>query len=255
MDDISKIRAKEHILPIKMANTYFKFKQFTVFHDKCAMKVGTDGVLLGAWCGIKKASYVLDVGTGSGLISLMIAQRDPLACIMGIDVDEGAVAQACENFAASPFSRRLDVGHTSFLDLAHIATKKFDVIVCNPPFFSKSLLPPDTQRMQARHAVSLTLDQLFRNAKRILTSEGVFSLIVPFDKEAEIKEVSGKYGWYLLRKTVVFPTPTSPPKRILIECSASFVENSFEDSLMIEQTRHVYTDDFRTLVKDFYLHL
>lgn len=238
-----------------MANTYFKFKQFTVFHDKCAMKVGTDGVLLGAWCGIENALRVLDVGTGSGLISLMIAQRNPFARITAIDVDEGAVAQARENFAASAFSNRLDVAHVSFSDLAQTVSEKFGAIVCNPPFFSKSLLSPDAQRTHARHAVSLTLDDIFCAGRSILASFGTLSLIVPFDKEAEIKELTEQYRWNLVRKTIVFSTPASAPKRLLIEVCRSSCENASEDSLTIEVSRHVYTDDFRSLVKDFYLNM
>jgi len=162
-----------------MANPYFRFKQFTVFHDKCAMKVGTDGVLLGAWTDLKDTQKILDVGTGTGLIALMLAQRNPAALIDAIDIDPLALEQAEANSRNSPFSDRIAVKESSFQAFARLTGKQFDLIVSNPPYFSDSLMPPDRQRAQTRHSVTLTLDDLLFVHVAALRREVDFHLFSP----------------------------------------------------------------------------
>jgi len=135
-----------------MPNPWFQFKQFTVWHDKCAMKVGTDGVLLGAWADMEQARSILDVGTGSGLIALMAAQRNLTAAITAIDIDESAIIQARENFDRSPWVNRLTAEPISLEDFAGSTDAMFDVIVSNPPYFHQSLHSPDKKRTLARHS-------------------------------------------------------------------------------------------------------
>ncbi|RNC65896.1 tRNA1(Val) (adenine(37)-N6)-methyltransferase [Proteiniphilum sp. X52] len=238
-----------------MSNPYFRFKQFTVFHDQCAMKVGTDGVLLGAWAGVDNAAEVLDVGTGTGLIALMVAQRNPQAKVMAIDVDEQAVEQAKENIGNSPFSDRIDVELVAFRQFAQDSPKRFDLIVSNPPYFSDSLLPPEKGRARARHSVSLTLDDLLLSARRCLKNRGTLSLILPYGKGDELDCLCEKHRFYMKRKTIVYPLPDTEPKRLLVELTMRPADHTEISSLIIENSRHRYTEGFSDLVSSFYIHL
>ncbi len=236
-----------------MSNPFFRFKQFTVFHDKCAMKVGTDGVLLGAWASVEGVSNILDVGTGTGLIALMLAQRNMGAKVVAVDVNGMAVAQARENIRNSPFSDRIAVELGDFGQFVEKCRRKFDRIVSNPPFFSSSLLPPDSARAGARHSVSLTLDDLLLSTRNILKSDGTLSLILPYDRKEELILLCEKHGFHSKRETVVYPLPEVPPKRLLVELALCRVEEPVMDVLAIEVWRHVYTEEFAALVNDFYL--
>lgn len=238
-----------------MANPYFRFKQFTVFHDKCAMKVGTDGVLLGAWTDLKDTQKILDVGTGTGLIALMLAQRNPAALIEAIDIDLPALDQAEMNIRNSPFSDRIAVKGSSFQSFARLTGKQFDLIVSNPPYFSDSLMPPNRQRAQTRHSVTLTLDDLLFCARCCLTEGGRLSLILPYDRRDELKQRCLAHAFYPKRETFVHPTPHADRKRVLVELSTEPVGLPDTQSLIIEDARHVYTSEFTGLVRDFYLHL
>ncbi|WP_298653979.1 methyltransferase [uncultured Proteiniphilum sp.] len=238
-----------------MGNPWFRFKQFTVFHDKCAMKVGTDGVLLGAWTSMENAAEILDVGTGTGLIALMVAQRNLLAKVIAIDVDENAVGQAMENIGNSPFSDRITVEFSAFRQFVQNTSKRFDLIVSNPPYFSDSLLPPDKERAKARHSVSLTLDDLLLSAQGCLKNDGTLSLILPYDKSDELKCLCEKHTFYMKRKTIVYPLPGTEPKRLLTELTLRHTGLTETSSLIIENSRHQYTKDFSDLVSGFYLHL
>ena len=173
-----------------MPNPYFAFKQFVIHHDRCAMKVGTDGVLLGAWTDVSLAHRVLEIGTGTGLVALMLAQRCG-ATILAIDIDKDAVGQAQENVSASPWGNRVEVGEQ---DVRSYETNMlFDTIVSNPPYFIDSLKCPDGQRSTARHTDTLHADELMEKVPELLTPEGKFSLIIPFEQSEELVR-------YLLRE-------------------------------------------------------
>ena len=238
-----------------MRNKYFKFKQFTVFHDKCAMKVGTDGVLLGAWATVGNCLPILDVGTGSGLIALMAAQRNHRAKITAIEIDSDAAGQAMENVENSPFKERITVLPLSFRDFVSSTTDKFDLIVSNPPFFVNSLPSPDVKRTDARHADSLSVCELFELSGKLLNDTGTLSVIYPFAERENIMAVAEKENFYLSRETVVYPTPTALPKRVLLEFGLEKPEHIERNKLIIEKKRHVYTAEFGQLTKDFYLYL
>jgi len=238
-----------------MANPYFRFKQFTVFHDKCAMKVGTDGMLLGAWTDLNGTKIILDVGTGTGLIALMLAQRNPAALIEAIDIDPLAQEQAETNSRNSPFSDRISVKRASLQEFARLTGKRFDLIVSNPPYFSDSLMPADKQRAQTRHAVTLTLDDLLFFSRCCLAEGGRLSLILPYDRRDELKQWCVTHAFYLKRETFVHPTPSAERKRVLVELSTEPIECIATHSLIIEEKRHVYTSEFTHLVRDFYVHL
>ncbi len=240
----------------KMANPYFQFKQFTVWHDKCAMKVGTDGVLLGAWCCVENAARILDIGCGTGLISLMLAQRCQ-AEIDAVDIDESACIQARENADRSPFGNRLHVFHRPFANFVNEATgiRLYDCIVSNPPYFIDSFKCPDKQRNQARHTDTLSLEELIGGSKRLLAPQGKLCLILPFDQREILLSIIYKKSLFLHKETTVLPTPASRPKRLLVEISDTPAAEVRVSTLTIEKERHTYTDDFTALVKDYFLHL
>jgi tRNA1Val (adenine37-N6)-methyltransferase len=229
--------------------SFFRFKQFTVRHDCCAMKVGTDGVLLGAWVDCSRVETVLDVGTGSGLIALMLAQRSP-AIIDAVDIDKDACRQAQINFENSPFRERLNIYRSSFPDFS--PKMKYDLIVSNPPYFSRSLLSPDKGRTQARHNDTLPFEDLMGKSASLLSPDGKLSLILPFDAFDRIHALAEENGLFLNRKTLVSPLQDRAPKRILLEYSrhdCSLIENR----LSIEKSHHVYSEEYIALTKDFYL--
>lgn len=237
-----------------MPNPYFKFKQFTVYHDRCAMKVGTDGVLLGAWADIAKAKDALDIGTGSGLISLMLAQRNTTMRVKAIDIESEAIAQARYNIEHSPFAGRVDCEHVSMQEFVKSHAKKYDLIVSNPPFFNKSLRSPNEQRTLARHTDTLPMEELVALSALLLTEQGRLALIYPYEYRDKLTEATYNNSLYIRRLTNVFPTPSSLPKRILAELT-TIKEETIEDELIIETERHVYSESFTKLVKDFYLRM
>ena len=235
-----------------MSNNFFRFKQFTVFQDCCAMKVGTDGVLLGAWAEAYKRNNVLDVGTGTGLIALMIAQRNTSAIIDAIDIDEGCVMQAKNNVFESPFSNRIDVQKSSFQDFAARSYNKYDLIVSNPPYFHNSLKSPNLHRNYARHTDSLSFYEIISDGVSLLTESGSISLILPYEFKTSVLMHAKTVGLFAKRITNVFPLPHKPAKRFLIEFGMSDTE-CVEDNLIVELSRHKYTDEYNALTNEFYL--
>ena len=219
------------------------------------MKVGTDGVLLGAWTDFDGCGSILDVGTGSGLIALMGAQRNSRARITAVEIDSDAARQAAENVGNSPFKGRITLFPLSFQDFVSSTTGKFDAVVCNPPFFVNSLPSPDLRRTEARHAGLLAPNDLFELSRKLLSGTGTLSLIYPFRERTEIMPLAEKHDLFLWRETIVYPTPTAPPKRILWQFSIEKPEHVDRNELIIEEKRHVYTPEFCQLTKDFYLYL
>ncbi|MDF9829723.1 methyltransferase [Parabacteroides sp. PF5-6] len=234
-----------------MANPFFAFKQFTVFHDQCAMKVGTDGVLLGAWVRVGGTQRILDVGTGTGLIALMLAQRST-AQIEAIDIDESAYRQACRNVFDSPFAGQIRVCHSAFADYDS-AGGTFDLIVSNPPYFSQSLKSPDEKRSKARHDELLPLEELIAGSVPLLSEKGRIALILPVEQDQKLTEVSAANQLHRIRQTNISPTPHTPVKRILVELSPTPNPDYAPECLTIEIERHRYTEAYETLTRDFYL--
>jgi len=235
-----------------MPNDYFKFKQFTVFQDKCAMKVGTDGVLLGAWANCKNAKTVLDIGTGTGLIALMIAQRCN-AKIDAVEIDEHAVIQASENVANSLWNDRINLIHQSFQDFINHSERKYSLIVSNPPYFQNSMVAPDHKRANARHNSELQLDEIIAGATRLLTDDGILSVILPYIEGTLFIVKASQKGLYCNRQTKVLPKPGREPKRLLLEFMKT-KKPLVEQEIIIElNKRHSYSDAYKNLTKDFYL--
>ncbi|MCF0159304.1 MAG: methyltransferase, partial [Bacteroidaceae bacterium] len=202
-----------------MANNHFQFKQFTIRQDRCAMKVGTDGTLLGAWAPVQDAGMVLDIGTGTGLMALMIAQRQPSAWVEAIDLDESAVSQAVQNVADSPFASRIRVFQQDVLEYNEFG--KFDLLVCNPPYFQDSLPSPDPSRTLARHNDSMPLDALCSKAYDLLTDNGLFCLVLPYSQlNMLIREATGA-RFFLQQMTEVCTKVGKPVKRVLLALGKS----------------------------------
>ena len=188
----------------------FQFKQFTIEQERCAMKVGTDGVLLGAWA--HGGSRILDAGTGTGVIALMMAQRFPDAEVTAIDIDDGAYGQATDNVAASPFHDRVRVFHEPLQTHEGL----YDAVVSNPPFFIDSLPAPDQQRSVARHADTLTYGQLMQAAWRLLSDDGELSVVVPFDYRRRLEDEAIFMGFFPSRVCAVKTVERKPAKRFLL---------------------------------------
>ena len=233
-----------------MPNTYFSFKRFTVHHDRCAMKVGTDGVLLGAWTRLEDSRRVLDIGTGTGLIALMLAQRNSDCSITAIDIDSGAIGQARENIQASPWKDRIVA---LLQDVRSFRSDQlFDTIVTNPPYFVNSLKCPDGQRNTARHTDTLDVVSLLGQVAVLLASNGRFSMIVPSEQSDVLLRTAERVGLYPSRRTDVITRPGIPPKRVLLEFVRKRVP-LLADELVIELERHRYSEEYMALTREFYL--
>ncbi|HET6244904.1 MAG: methyltransferase [Bacteroidetes bacterium] len=236
-----------------MAESTFHFKQFSVKQHACAMKVGTDGVLLGAWTDVENTFNILDAGCGTGLIALMLAQKC-IAQIDAIDIDESAVKQAANNIQESKWKERIEVFHTSLQKQSEFLPNKYDLIVCNPPFFHNALKPENEARANARHSSLLPFNDLIDSAFNLLNPVGRLSLIIPIiDADSLITMATAK-GFYIKRQCTVIPKPNKIAKRLLIEFSKLKVENLEKQELIIEnEQRHHYTNKYISLTKDYYL--
>ena len=233
-----------------MENTGFRFKEFTIQHDRCAMKVGTDGVLLGAWSNVAQASRILDIGTGTGLVALMVAQRSN-ASIVALDIDKDAVEQAKVNVENSPWKDRIVVMEQDFNTFAPKET--FDLIVSNPPYFVDSLTCPEKQRTLARHNNTLGYDELLGGVAKLLSDDGRFCLIVPVDVSESIKAKAALLGLFVQKQLDVITAPGKLPKRILIEFAFHDTEQIEWLELLIEEKRHQYSLEYIALTRDYYL--
>ena len=237
-----------------MANDYFEFRQFIVRQERCAMKVGTDGTLLGAWARVPDSFgpvRILDIGSGTGLIALMMAQRFPEAEVLGIDIDPDTVAQAKENVANSPFSGRIRIVQQDIMKMDDIGG--FDAIVSNPPYFIDSLVCPDDQRSVARHTVSLTYEGLMFSAFRLLKDNGIFSLVIPSDSRSAIEAAACLSGFFMSRVCLIKTTPKKHPKRQLIEFRKHPVSELDISEGIIEDSPNVRSQWYQQLTKEFYI--
>lgn len=265
-----------------MSNSFFKFKQFTVNQDRCAMKVGTDGVVLGvtaefSCCDVATAVLpaepfaegaagesveplrLVDVGAGTGLVSLMVKQRHPSAVITAVEIDPDAASQAQENFDASPW--KIEAVCSSWQNFASKAKAdglKFDGVFCNPPYFTASLKAPSEKRTQARHNDSLPFTELIQGVAAVLAENGLFYVILPAQDGDGFDSLAWAEGLVLSAVTYVHPVVGAEPKRVVMcykKTPAVCVEGSVvKKHLYLESnTRGVYSDEFRTLIQPFYL--
>lgn len=231
-------------------NNYFQFKQFKVVQDHAAMKVGIDGVLLGAWADLLEEQNVLDIGTGTGLIALMAAQRTS-AQIVAVEIEPGAAAEAASNFANSAWSQRIQVKSLSIQEFeSDIA---FDHIITNPPFFDTDTKPPLQQRTMARHTDVLPLEELIQKAASLMSPNAKLSLILPVDKEARLRLLAEQFGLYVKRLARVFPDLEKPSHRILVELGFNKTEEIEEQIFIRDNQTKEYSEQYRSITRDFYL--
>ena len=227
----------------------FRFKQFSVEQDDVAMKVGTDGVLLGAWAECEGARRILDIGTGTGVIALQMAQRNPTAQVQAVEIDDTAAKRARANFDNSPWAERLEVTQTAVQEF--YPAERFDLIISNPPYFVDSLLPPDAKRSTARHTHDLTFEELDRAVCRLLAERGRFALILP---ELEFERYAEQSQLHLVRRCNVHSVGGGAIKRVMGEFSIDKPAKIEIESLAIEvERRGEFSADYRALTKDFYL--
>ena len=237
-----------------MPKERFQFRQFKIHQDRCLMKVGTDGVLLGAWAGVEGVKSILDIGAGTGLIALMLAQRAPAARVHGVELDEGSANQAAENASASPWSERIQIIHGSIQEYAESCSFPYDLIASNPPFFRNSLKSPDAGRNKVRHAETLPFADLLKAVAALLNPDGRFCLILPPSEARVFEEMALSFGLFATRICEVCSAPGKPPQRVLMQ----FERES--RPLVKEPELSLYTDrsairsaEYDYLTREFYL--
>jgi tRNA1Val (adenine37-N6)-methyltransferase len=236
-----------------MANPYFTFRQFTVWHDQCAMKVGTDGVLLGAWTCVQGADYILDAGTGSGLIAIMLAQRSS-ARIEAVEIEYNAYRQAVENSAACPWNERIRVHHISCQHFANSPDILFDLVVSNPPYFRDSLKPPVHSRSLARHGDMLTYEEVLVSTARLLSPEGRLSVILPAKEQDHFTNLAFFHGFYPSRFLMIRPGPGKAYSRCLAEFNRHRNNSCTREELSIKKENGTaYSDEYISLTREYYL--
>lgn len=237
-----------------MSNHYFQFKQFTIHQDKCAMKVSTDACIQGAWTPIANdVVHVLDIGAGTGLLSLMLAQRNSNIYIDAIELDADAAIQVQENISASPWADRVDVMQGDVT--THPFTRQYDMIICNPPFFNNSLLGDDAQRNSVRHTISLSYDALLAVLQNVLKPAGYAAILLPTAEHDVWTQLLIKNGWGITQLLQVHPKETGGYNRVVSLCSKHPSTATEVTQLQIYKQGGGYTDAFTQLLQPFYLKL
>jgi tRNA1Val (adenine37-N6)-methyltransferase len=236
-----------------MANDFFHFKQFSIYQNHCAMKVGIDGVLLGAWCKVENLKKILDVGTGTGILALMIAQRT-MAEITAIEIEPEASIQARENFRNSPWNERLMCIAISFQDFLKSNTMKYDAVVCNPPFFQDAIHPKQPKRILARHSVQLSCEELILGVAQLLSHSGKLFLIYPYEQLDMILKIAEKNNLHPKHVTNVFPHSEKQPHRVLLELVKNYRGKPKYDNLIIwDNKKHTYSLAYKLLTQSYYI--
>lgn len=231
----------------------FTFKQFFIAHDRCAMKVGTDAILLGAWVPVTQADTVLDIGSGSGLLALMLAQRTSEKVIIdAVELDSAAVQQAQDNVQASPWASRIAVHRADICLWQPPTNRRYALIVSNPPYYEKGVACSSAQREQARYTTTLSYQALLKAAQQWITEQGLFCVVLPFQTSAEFLQQAESQGWSLRFRTDVAETEHRPPHRVLLALSleAGWVNHT---QLVIRGSDKGYSMAFCQLTRDFYL--
>ena len=236
-----------------MSNQCFAFKEFTVYQDKCAMKVGTDGVLLGAWTNVAGMKQILDVGTGTGLIALMLAQRSK-AIIDAVEINKESAGQALQNVESSPWADRINVYCTSFQYFAVRSRDSYDLIVSNPPYYHRLLKSPDSARSVARHDTGLEYQDLLFYASRLLTPEGRMNVILPLDMTEKFTDKAYMNDLYLFRMMKIRTVASAKPSRAIMELSRQKQHQPVESLLTVmNEDSRSYTAEYKALTNDYYL--
>lgn len=234
-------------------NKPFQFKEFTVNQDRCAMKIGTDSVLLGSWTSIEINPYsILDIGSGTGILALMMAQRSSAELIDAIEIDDEAYEQCVENFEKSSWSDRLFCYHASLEEFVDEIEEPYDLIISNPPFYNDTYKSDNEQRDLARFTDAMPFRHLIESVSKLLSKDGLFSVVIPFSEEKDFIVLASKEHLYPNRILRVKGSPSTDIKRSLIEFSFKEMEAEISE-LIIETSRHQYTKDYIDLTQEFYL--
>ncbi|MEY4433067.1 MAG: hypothetical protein RLZZ44_1200 [Bacteroidota bacterium] len=232
----------------------FQFKRFAVQQDLCAMKIGTDGVVLGAWAPVEQNPFsILDIGTGTGIIALMLAQRSNATQIDALEIDEKAYEQATNNFENSPWNDRLYCFHAGLDEFMEEPEDEYDLIVSNPPFYTEDYKTNDVQRDLARFQDALPFEDLIEAADLLLSENGILAVIIPFKEEERFLAIAHEFELYPTKITRLKGTPTTEIKRSLLALSRNQKSDLSIDELTIEISRHEYTPEYIALTKEFYL--
>jgi tRNA1Val (adenine37-N6)-methyltransferase len=232
----------------------FQFKKFAVEQDRCAMKIGTDGVLLGAWAPIDNNPFsILDIGTGTGIIALMLAQRSGATQIDALEIDEDAYEQATDNFENSPWNDRLFCFHAALDEFVEEPEDEYDLIISNPPFYTEDYKSENEQRDLARFSDSMPFEDLIEAADLLLSENGIFAVIIPFKEEERFIDLCAEVELFPVKATRVKGSPKTPIVRSLLAFKRYELSVLEADELIIEINRHEYTDEYIELTKDFYL--
>ena len=232
----------------------FNFKQFSIEQNRCAMKIGTDGVLLGAWAPIEHIpNQILDIGSGTGIIALMLAQRSNAQQIDALEIEENAYEQATDNFENSPWNDRLFCFHAGLDEFMEEPEDEYDLIVSNPPFYTEDYKSKDEQRDLARFQDALPFEDLIEAADLLLSENGILAVIIPFKEEERFLALAHDFELYPTKITRVKGTPTTEIKRSLLALGRNKIDSFPIDELTIEIVRHEYTPEYIALTKDFYL--
>ena len=228
----------------------FQFKKFSITQNNAAMKIGTDGILLGAWTKTSNYKNGLDIGTGTGVISLMLCQRIIEIQMDSIEYSAGALKDAAINIKNSCWKNRINLINENFQNF--IPKKKYDLIISNPPFFSKSLRPENSERLKARHQEDLNFEDILKFSQKYLKTNGSLNLILPYDQKEKVHYLSRKYELFIIRQCLVSPKPEKKPHRILMEFSLNNIETQNENLIIEENGRHQYSKDYKKLTREFY---
>ena len=232
----------------------FTFKKFSIEQNRCAMKIGTDGVLLGAWVPLEQNPFsILDIGTGTGIIALMLAQRSTAQQIDALEIDENAYEQATDNFENSPWNDRLFCFHAGLDEFMEEPEDEYDLIVSNPPFYAEDYKTNNEQRDLARFQDALPFEDLIEAADLLLSENGILAVIIPFKEEERFMAIAKEFELYPIKITRVKGTPTTEIKRSLLAFKRYELPALDSDELIIETARHQYTPEYIELTKEFYL--
>ncbi len=229
----------------------FRFKQFEIDQTNAPFKIGTDGLLLGAWATHSNPEHILDVGTGTGLIALMMAQRYSNSQVKAVEINPNAAEIAHSNFLKSPWRNRLQIESADYSNFGSF--EKFDLIVSNPPFFSNSKLSGNKGKDLARHNENLNLKQLIITSKKLLRKEGKLAIIIPSEQQAKASIVAESIGLFICRCCKIKPTPTSSIKRVMLEFTSVFAEKKSEELVVEIAGRHNYSEEYERLANPFLL--
>jgi tRNA1Val (adenine37-N6)-methyltransferase len=235
-----------------MSNTYFQFKQFIIHQERCGMKLSTDAVILGALACRKSPKKILDVGAGTGVVALMLAQRYPEATVEAVELDESAFEQASDNAALSPWKDRILLIHQAFQDYARGNTKSFDLVVSNPPYFPDHIKSQDQQRNLALHNDSLPFDELVKSVADVLSPEGAFWVILPERQMQDLEKLAIAYGLFPFKKVIIKNHPNAPVLRVVAAFNTTS-STTTASTLCIREQDQQYSASYKELLKDFLL--